>query len=736
MSGDNKLLRDIDGVMEEYLHVPIIQEGESEQLQWLAVGVLCLVLVILLLSVGALLTNIGGIFFQKEPYKKANYGKKAFKWWAFTTLVAGYVLYFVGFYWEGTKNSFLAYLFRPLLSSLEMFVSHSDLLEVDTYCKENPYYMAVFAVVHFSAVAVSASFAINCFWKRIIFWLRRKWWMIVPAKKEVNVFFGLNDRSLMLAKDFYKKSTPGNRDKMLFIDMPDETHKVAQRLSFSHIFGLFSYKSEQVRSLNGLKPVLMHSAVLPSKVEAPEGNILDVLELSSVRRIVSRASGVRLFFLSDSEEDNIKSMLNVLQDNVFNTVHPVVYCRARNNLVNESVYGVSKAEIRLVDESALSVAALKLMPAARHSEAYKAHPVRFVDVNTELGCVESDFVSMIVGFGVTGQDALRFVYEFGAFCNEDGKKSRFKCYVIDSRMEDIKGNIYREIPALPTLSDEIILLDENAGSLTFWEKMREIIDTLNYVVIALGNDEANITLAAELCQYASRYRKKGLKQFGIFVRSYDIVNETRMKRIAEYYNELEEDVISVFGTMGEIYSKEMIVGDGRIIQMAKHFYDSYQQVMSEDKKSWEKRHVDSLDDTNGGSLVLRKQGLYRKEFQDIENGIHCYTKRKLAGIRTLQDFPIPKHMRFKSDESGLSQEEAKHYRRLINLSIGEHLRWNASHYMLGYVEMADDEKMSASSSCCEKEKTHMYLTEWNNLSDRVKMYDYAVVYTTFTLEDN
>ena len=50
MSGDNKLLQDIDGFMEEYFHASIIGSEESNVLQWMAVGILCLVLVTLLLS--------------------------------------------------------------------------------------------------------------------------------------------------------------------------------------------------------------------------------------------------------------------------------------------------------------------------------------------------------------------------------------------------------------------------------------------------------------------------------------------------------------------------------------------------------------------------------------------------------------------------------------------------------------------------------------------------------------
>ena len=743
ISEDNQLMQGIDGLLDEYLHTTIaVQDDSNGFLQVVAIVILCAAGVFMLVSFIALLVNVAGILFPKQPYQRDNCKKKAFKSWALSTLMAGYVLYFIGFYFEGTRNSFLAYLFRPLLSSLEMFVSHSDLIEVDTFCKHNPYYMAAFSLVHFSAVAVSASFAINCFWKRIVFWLRRKWWMLCPTRGTVNVFFGLNDRGIILSNNLHDTAASSRKERMLFIDMPDEGHKSAQRLSFSHIFGLFSYKSDQVRAISRLHPLLMHSAMLPSQVENADENVLDVLELRSVRKIISRASEVRLYFLSQSEENNIKATLNVLCDRIFKKQCPKVYCRARYNVINTSVYGLSKAEVKLVDESSLSVTALKLMSQGGDMDEvvvpleYPAHPILFVDTDPYLGCVKSKFVSLIIGCGDTGQDALRFVYEFGAFCGVNGKKSPFKCYVMDERMEDKKGNLFREIPALPALSDEIVLLDMKAGSLLFWEKLKVIVNSLNYVVIALGNDEANITLAAELCEFAARYRQGGLDKFGIFVRSYDAVNETRLKRTADYYAKPGRGVIYVFGTLRDIYSREMIVGDGRLIWMAERFYENYQRVMSEGEcMDWKERHASAIEGKVGEELALSKQGLYRKEFQDIENGIHRYTKRELAGnALCYDDIPHPRDMKFNLDISVMEPAEAIRYRCLINLSIGEHLRWNASHYMLGYVPMPAEEQKRTSVSCSERKKEHKYLVSWEQLSDETKMYDYAVVYTTFTAD--
>lgn len=723
----NELLQDICGLAKDTFQVSIDAADGIFWSQAVAWGILSVVLVAWVVSVGMLLTHVVQWLCQCDAYRKHACGQKAFKCWAVTTFLAGFLLYFVGFYWEGTKTSLLALVFRPVLSSLEMFVSHSDLIEVHDPCKENPFYMAAFSLTHFSAVAVSASFAINCFWRRIVFWVRRKWWVLFPSEKTVNIFFGIDDRSLMLAHDLHLKAAPAG-ERTLFVDMPGEDHHSAQRLSFSHIFGLFSYKTEQVRRMAGLRPVLMHSAVLPQKVEMKdtEHNILDILELQDLRPVLKHAAQVRLFFLSKSEHDNIKSMLNILQDRAFGDVLPAVYCRARINTVNESVHSVRNAEIHLVDEAQLSADALKMMPGEAGS--YRAHPIRYVDRDVRLGGVTSPFTSLIIGFGDTGQDVFRFVYEFSAFAGTDGQKTPARHVIMDRRMDELEAGIFRRMPALRACADEVQLVCDDTERQSFWDRLAGLIDALNYVVIALGDDDAGIALAADIYQYAVRHRKGGLDRFGIFVRSYDAENEMRLKRIASF----SRDIIVVFGSMGDIYSRQMIVDNG-LEQLARKFYENYNRTIGFTGPTWDERREQCRQAGEADMLMLRKQSLHRKEFQDMENCLHAYTKRLLADASYLQTpLPLPEDFSFTpSARSG--EAEAMRHRCLVNLSIGEHLRWNASHQMLGYTGMTADEAraLPAGSSCDEIAKKHKYLVDWSALSDDTRRFDYAVVYTTF-----
>lgn len=54
--------------------------------------------------------------------------------------ILGTFLYVIGFNDEGTGHNPLALLLRSVIASMEMFVSESELIEVQPDMKHNPYY--------------------------------------------------------------------------------------------------------------------------------------------------------------------------------------------------------------------------------------------------------------------------------------------------------------------------------------------------------------------------------------------------------------------------------------------------------------------------------------------------------------------------------------------------------------------------------------------------------------------
>ena len=134
-------------------------------------------------------------------------------WFVFS---AGMLIYYLGYAYGGTVDSFITLTLRAALSSFEMFLSKSNLIGIAENCKADSLYMFFFAFFHASAVMVSMVFAVTCFGKRIVDYGRGLVWQWSPIKSELHVFWGLNEKSILMAKDIYFQAR--DRSKIVFID--------------------------------------------------------------------------------------------------------------------------------------------------------------------------------------------------------------------------------------------------------------------------------------------------------------------------------------------------------------------------------------------------------------------------------------------------------------------------------------------------------------------------------------
>lgn len=103
----------------------------------------------------------------------------------------------------------------------------------------------------------------------------------------------------------------------------------------------------------------------------------------------------------------------------------------------------------------------------------------------------------------------------GLWWEKMDKKSAFKCYAIDQNMDALRGEFYMKAPALVG-NNEVELIQCSNHAPQFWDKLREIINQLNYVVIAIGDDQKSISFAINLYEFACRYRENNLEHFKIF----------------------------------------------------------------------------------------------------------------------------------------------------------------------------------------------------------------------------
>lgn len=616
---------------------------------------------------------------------------------AFVIWVCGVVLYMVGFNEHGSAASNIALLLRSCLSSMEMFVSHSDLIEVKEELHSNPTYMAVFALTHFCAVAISAIFILRLFGFRLLSWVKLVGaYMCSWLQKDCNyyVMFGVNSNTVALAKSISKNKS-NEHHYIIFINMPQKGHSHAStRFSFSHFFhsdsnGIDKYLEdiEEMGALLFISSRSFENPILDNKAD-DVFKVFKVLDFSWAVRIPlqyllrNSATGkyrnrnkskVEYFFLSDEEKENLQAVtvLQTIQkkdiDYKYSSFY--CYCHARKSQNNTSMLNDGKLAfmVHIIDTSNLAVHNLK------REKDY--NPINFVEKDTNKGTVRSAFTGMVIGFGETGRDAFRFLYEFSSFTKDNqGNPSAKKIHIIDKDIEELKADFLTEAPSLKNKSEIDWWNVQSAHSAAFWDKLKDIIQDLNYIVISIQDDEEAVGIATSIFEYAYRYRDN-FNRFKIFVRLRNSMREDFLRKHKEFFN-----IIVPFGSVRDAFSYDTINKDV-LEKAAKRFkyrydilyeakFDAIENGNEEEyaNEAWLKRRKVYLEETDAVKQKESEIKIWYQEEQDRSNVWHINTK-----IALVNEDVTPESLQLDSNKQLLQ-----------NLSDCEHLRWNAKMELLGF----------------------------------------------------
>lgn len=661
---------------------------------------------------------------------------------ALTIFAAGTALYMVGFTWEGTACNPLALFLRAMLAAMEMFVSESELLEVAKEVKENPYYMMLFTLIHFLAVCVSAAFIIHIVGIRLIsyFKMRFTW----RNTKDLYVFFDLSQESVNLAKDIYKyhkgyphkgknleatdnmggdcKHKNGNF-KIVFVKTPMEGGPL-ERFSFTSILNFADNRNEVIEDLISVDALLTFSRKSVA-LGMDQSEWRSTVGLSTLRRYVLRTSGkINFFCLSPNEENNVNTAVALSRrfDDLGKSCH--VYCRADHDSVTDSF---QDSNLTFVDSSDLAILELK------KNIAYQ--PVSFVEPDTATGAATRPFRAMIVGFGETGFEALRFLYEFCAFVDKDGHENPFSFDIIDPQACMLEDKFYLHCPDVKRHAGHSITFHPGTveSNLTL---AVELIKTVDYIIICTNSDKENLALGVTLLNLAYKHRDNSRK-LSIFVGAYDNKEHGKAKEVADFYNkygqqETSDDklpptsfqfTIIPFGARANLFTYKNIIDD-EVLRRAKVFHYDYQKTSGWYDKSfksddmtaainheWDRNYKQPPKDSE---YLCKKNMIMQKQFQDKANAWHADTKLCLAGVldddaserrrklydcintvmNTLDRADVTDSYAFIQEEIGRYEKshgiaDGKYQRLFANLAKCEHLRWNASNRMLGYSTCED-----------------------------------------------
>lgn len=663
------------------------------------------------LLLGLVLAIVIFLVFNKKAYA---FVSKRLWMFALFVFAGGVALYCVGFNDGGSHNNPSVLAFRSIISSMEMFLSHSDMIEIKEELHHDSGYMFLFSLTHFLAVLISALFIIKLLGMRFVSKIKLKLWcwesLFSKNVKDLHVFWGVNENSILLAKSI------GKGKRIIFINMVDDNHSLQySRFSFSHFFHSSNPDVEgHVEEIEEIGALLLNAKkTLRQNIgKAKEKILFKPIGIKNADTLVKRTlnrgkkQNVNFYFLSENERENISAVIELkklAEENQFylDNDNFICYCHASRNAVNRSILNTDglRYNIYLIDSAYLSVLELK--------KNKEAHPVKYVDVDTVKGVVKTPFTGMVIGFGETGRDVFKFLYEFSSFVKrvdvgDDGKdkiyKQDRKLIVVDSNLEPLKSDFLLEAVKLNDESG-IEWCNCSTHSTVFDELVKNNVADLNYVVIAVNDDAEAISLMQKLYTMFVQYRDADNKsKVGIYVRVRGKNAQKTFDRIKYYFDKYNSDSgisINLYGSDEKIFSYNNITNETLEICAKEFFYryskESAKLVNDQDglkrleattpAEEWKRRRESKKNSLS--DLI----DVYYKEEQDRSNVWHIYTKRELLGGDTSDA-----NQRLQQDES------------LRNtLAYCEHLRWNSKMYLMGFTGFDNDDNENK----CDKNKKDM-----------------------------
>lgn len=674
-------------------------------------------MVMLLISIGLITEGRFKKFF--EWMSRHLLGTALFLW------LMGVVVYIVGFYHNQLNG--LAIVPRAVISSFKMFAVSNDLARVHEVLRKDALYMSAFSLVHFAAAYITFLFVFKMVGYKIKSSLKILIYKWFKAKgRNAHVFWGVNEASFLLAEDIRKNN---KQDIIVFIDVDEQGDSSPKKTTLLQITDTMTIRNQDLERLVKIDALVDHCFNGPAALMEND-DIFGSLQLSNIGTIVQKSVRTSFYFFSDDEEKNVKSAVHIQQDRLLKALEkkPLIYVHARKSANNEVVdhylqydNHASWMEIKVVDSAILSVEKLK--------QDTWALPVNSVVFDSNTGTVSSPFAAMVVGFGGTGLEAFKFLYEYSAFVDKDGKKTPFKCYAIDRKMDKMAGLIRSKMPAIT--KEELELIQAEVDSEKFWNQIHAIIDEVNFVVITLNDDASGLSLAVNLFKYAIIHRHPQLSKLKILLRCYGKDAEERMDEVVNNLNrsiETDRVEIRLFGIDKELFSDDMILSEN-ILQEAKEFNLVYEGSNLMADEQWTKNFGDGeikrLMEKKNMSRYHAIYDINRRIRQNVSNVQHRNTKLILMGLDGKD--ASPKLERY-CELIGTRKHETVEYacsdaekKLLHNLARVEHERWVASHKLMGYVY---DEV----NDCVQKH--HRCLCPWEELDEVIQSYDCAVVDTT------
>lgn len=534
--------------------------------------------------------------------------------------------------------SYALTLLRSILSTMRMFVLRDDYKEIisaQPMLEQNLIFQFTYWFTQALALFVSASAVVWFAGNRVVQWIRIRFTKIGT----LYVIAGLTPQTLEIGVNLLRKD---RRERQVLYLLPavDKASK---------------------ETLEGMEAMM---------VAAPEmgwGTLSDRTLRAAALRKTRRISRIHFFAATESEATNC----NLAQC-------ALTYARKISLPPGSFFTHVHASDVRMVDrleemekdmENPYDITAYNTGYLAAQQLMSLAPPCR--EVPFVNGYSQANLNILLIGFGKLGREVLgqllpNAVFEGGHTC----------ITVIDKDAERKSGRYRMRAPALTAFFDiQFKTMDVNSQEFEWF--LMENQPSINYIVVALEDDEADVQLAHDLAEYFRSARDASLPLPLIASHCADG---------ARTYGKM--DRIVWFGAEHELLKEEMLIAE-QLDAMAYAVHECYRASHPEmDIKPW---HL----------IPEREKQSSRSSAQGAQN--HLWA----AGLALAS----PEKGR------GMTREEYMAHIQpyLPALGRNEHHRWNAFYVVNGYQTMSEEEMRKIGKRKDADRKRHICLVPFDEL---------------------
>lgn len=584
---------------------------------------------------------------------------------AILTVIGGLTVYAVGYMPADATEPYdlWSVTLRALFSTCRIFIMESDIESVNEALHSNVYYLTVASIIHILGAMLTVMTVLSLYGMKFLSRLR----LLLANARQVYLFLGYNEATECLIKSLKEKD-----DSRLYIvveDLEDQDNdgELLEKLR-EEAFILLDDDWEQLESFKQLR--------IPSRLLKSE---------------------LHIFALSDEENQNVHTIYRLFSQSSLKGVENQaihIYINTRDEGIEKTLEAMNREN---ATQHEFKVFSLPDLTARQLFQSYPIHDV--VPMDTTKAVALSGFTLFLAGLSPTGVEVLRKSLYLGQFVGGE-----YRAIVTDQAMTQKRGYLFNKYPELEE-NYNIETYEASPGTVEFYKILQENLSTIQYIVVALGDDQTNMETAIEIQRLIHRSYLSKPPMIAVHIREQE---EFEHFRVSENLPNLR-----FFGRNMDIFTENIIINES-MDRMARQMNALFNSIY----------HIDPAD--NWGSLDSFTKESNRAAAANIP------TKLRLLGLEMVE-----KEMVKAGEGDDVSPVNLSDYlegERLDNLARQEHLRWNAFHYASGWTSWPLSQTGDAKKAKDLKNKRHACLVSWDELEEVTRHFNQQPTYQQLDYE--